>query len=129
MEWHQAQVTPFDDAEFYDLGTMAFVSRDGEIIEIDSEGERDWRWADRTNADNSLNVQEPEVFRDLFWDGKLPSGGEDGWAVFSNGWFALYRVPLVADPEAGEADICYLLAGAIGRAVEMLGIKDEEPTG
>jgi hypothetical protein len=117
VEWHQQQVAPFDDPEFYTLGSVAFVycSMPGnkEVIEIKSEGERVWIQEDPVRG-ITWNLQEPEEFRLRFPNGQLPDKGEDGWKILYCGWFWLSAsIPV-------DTDVFYSLTKAIGYARDVL---------
>lgn len=101
MEWHQKREAKFDTAEFYYLGSVASVHCGDEIIEIENEGDRKWKWESRTGLFGGMSIQNPKEFREQFPDGKLPADGENGWTVVNNGWFTLYQ-PGFDDPATDE---------------------------
>jgi hypothetical protein len=102
LGWHQQQVAPFDDAEFYALGPVVSVHYSDEkneiwdeIIEIWSLGERDWQQKDEVRG-ITWNIHDPEEFRKQFPNGRLPDRGEDGWTIICSGCFSLssFSVPV-----------------------------------
>ena len=62
VEWHQQQVAPFDNPEFYDPGLVAFVRCGDEVIGVADEGERCWERASGLTFP-AMRVQEAEEFQ------------------------------------------------------------------
>ena len=121
VEWHQRQGAQFDYAEFYALGPVVSVHYSDEankiwdeIIEIRSEGNRDWQQDDEERG-ITWNIYDPEEFRKQFPDGHLPKNYEDGWTIIEEGCFVVSS-PSVLVTET----IFYSLTNAIGYAKHTL---------
>lgn len=121
VTWHQPQIEPFDDAEFYEPGRVVTVTgRDGYTIDVSNEGDRCW-----DHAADGVTLTRASQFRERFPDGATPEDGADGWLVLHNGWFDLY------DGRGDHVDdaVCHSLAealnDAIGRVKQHLGGPDQ----
>jgi hypothetical protein len=122
LEWHQQQVAPFDDAEFYALGPVVSVHYSDEkneiwdeIIEVWSGEQADWRQEDETGR-IIQSLHDPEEFRKQFPDGKLPDyHKKDGWTIIRGGRFVLSSFSASVDN-----DIFYSLTNAVEYAKDTL---------